>query len=149
MKRCRHCNREKPDYGADLSCAKGGYCEWHSPDQVIHGITHPTSYPMDISWAPGNGQAGQRMMWSFPNTAIVEGLEVEVQGGTNYNGFIDSLRIGLVEYLAVGPYPILMWSGGMPPILFMLPSVPYGHHFGLETRGFYGKIRPRGIIIAP
>jgi hypothetical protein len=28
METCKHCKRSRPEYIADPSCAKGGYCEW-------------------------------------------------------------------------------------------------------------------------
>ncbi len=148
MERCKHCQREKPDYGADMTCAKGGYCEWHDPAQLIESIINPTVVPLDVSWAPGDGVAGKRMIWSFPATAIIEGFEVQAKD-SGYSGFIDSLRIGLCEFLHVAPYPILMWSDGMPPVVFYLPSVPVGNHLTIETREFHGRIRPRGVLLNP
>lgn len=104
--------------------------------------------PMNVSWATGNGTRGYRMIWAFPGNAIVEGLEVEPYH-SSYHGFIETLRVGLSDYLHMGPYPILMWSPGMPPVELWLPHVPYGSHFHIETRDFRGKIRPRGLIINP
>ena len=163
MEKCRLCKRERPDFITDPSCEKGGYCEWED-ENLAHaswaqqGMTLPEVHitqlrgskvtPMDVPWIEGNGQAGERMTWSFPNTAIIEGLEVQPKA-SSYQGFIDSIRIGLCEYLHVGPFPILMWSPGMPDVTLWLPSVPYSHHFGIETRGFRGKIRPRGLVLNP
>jgi len=66
---------------------------------------------------------------------------------TDYNGFISDIRIGNHSYLMVLPFPFLMWSPGMPPVEFMLPHVPYGHHFTIETTNFRGRVRPRGLVI--
>lgn len=171
MEKCRLCHRERPDFITDPSCEKGGYCEWEDenlahaswaqpgmiPEVKVTQLNGSKVSPMDALWLEGQGQTGQRLIWSFPNTAIVEGLEVKPfqnpqyppGHGGDYNGFIDSIRIGLCEYLHVGPYPILMWSPGMPDVTLWLPSVPNGHHFQLETRGFHGKIRPRGLVLNP
>lgn len=160
MEKCRLCHRKRPDYITDPSCEKGGYCEWEDenltrawappsmPEVKVTQLNGSKVSPMDVSWADGHGAAGYRMMWSFPNTAIVEGLEVQPRG-SSYDGFIDALRVGLCDYLHISPYPILMWSPGMPPVQLWIPSVPIGHHFSLETRNFYGKIRPQGLILNP
>jgi hypothetical protein len=163
MEKCRLCHRERPDFITDPSCEKGGYCEWEDenlthawaaqsnsviPEVTITQLFGSKVTPMDAHWNEGHGQAGERMTWSFPNTAIVEGLEVQPKG-SSYQGFIDALRIGHCEYLHIAPFPILMWSPGMPDVMLWIPSVPFSHHFCLETRGFYGKIRPRGLILNP
>lgn len=158
MTRCKHCNREKPDFTADPTCAKGGYCEWEETIIPVTTVTQGrTTSVMDVSWACGNGIMGRRMHWAFPEVALVEGLEVEPYRapgnppgyGGSYNGFISSIRVGLVEYLQLGPYPILMWSPGMPPIYLTIPHVPLGCHFSLEVDNFMGRIRPRGLIVNP
>jgi hypothetical protein len=158
MQKCKHCSRERPDFMADPTCAKGGYCEWEETVIPIISVTKErTMTAMNVSWADGNGIMGRRMAWSFPDMAIVEGLEVQPYKpagmgpgyGGDYNGFISSLRVGLVEYLQLGPYPILMWSPGMPSIYLTIPHVPYGSTFSLETDNFMGKIRPRGYILSP
>lgn len=150
MEKCKHCQRDKPDYGADMTCAKGGYCEWEET-QII-----PGTIPIDVSWGSGlppNSQGititSPRMMhWSFPEQALIQGLEVEPRG-SSYHGFISSMRIGIVEYLYVIPFPFLMWSPGMPPVELMLPHVPKGHNFTLETHNFLGRVRPRGLLLMP
>jgi len=150
MEKCKHCQRERPDCMTDPSCAKGGYCEWEESLEVkVTQLGGSKVGPMDVSWADGTGIVGRRMMWAFPNTAIVEGLEVEPGGGSSYQGFIDALRIGNCDYLHIAPYPILMWSPGMPPVQLWLPSVPKDHHFALETSHFWGRIRPRGLVLNP
>lgn len=158
MEKCKHCQRERPDYVTDPSCEKGGYCDWEESLEVkVTQLGGSKVTPMDVSWITGNGTAGFRMTWSFPNTAIVEGLEVEPLRPSNmppwhrgsYNGFIDALRIGNCDYLHIAPYPILMWSPGRPPVQLWIPSVPIGNHFSLEVRDFRGKIRPRGLVLNP
>ncbi len=155
MKKCKHCNREEPGYGEDMTCAKGGYCEWVY-EAIIPDFTdasnHPTS-PTDVPWLEGNGVQGKRMSWTFPYTAIIQSFEIEPLKpsiyGADYNGFITALRIGMVEYLHISPYPISMWSPGMPAVQLWLPSVPNGYHLTIETQGFHGKIRPRGLVLNP
>lgn len=161
MEKCKHCKRDKPDYIADPSCAKGGYCEWQNqpPSVTVTHLNGSKVTPIDVSWATGSGIAGggYHMHWAFPNTAAVEGLEVvpwrdlKYPSGFNgdYNGFITSMRIGNNEYLHIAPYPILMWSPGMPNVDLWLPAVPKGHNFSLTTKGFFGKIRPRGLLLNP
>jgi len=149
MEKCKLCQRERPTYIADPSCAKGGYCEWEEVAEAqVTQLNGSKVIPMDVHWGDGNGTVGNRLIWSFPNTAIVEGLEVEPRG-SSYMGFIDTIRVGLSDYLHIGPYPILMWSPGMPPVQLWLPSIPISHHFTIETSHFFGRIRPRGLIVGP
>jgi hypothetical protein len=142
MEKCKHCQRDKPDYGADMTCGKGGYCEWEET-QIV-----PGTMPLDVSWADGGSANSRVMHWSFPERAIIQGLEVE-PNGSSYHGFISSMRIGNVEYLYVCPFPFLMWSPGMPAVELMLPHVPIGSTFTLETSSFRGKVRPRGLLLIP
>lgn len=147
MEKCKHCNREKPGYGVDTTCAKGGQCEWVSEPTLpnfIRAIAKTTD--MNVSWAEGNGIDGRRMSWGFPGTAIVEGLEIESK---SYEGYIGSLQVGLADFMHLGPYPISMWSPGKPPVNLWLPSVKLGNHFAITVYGFHGRIRPRGLILEP
>lgn len=141
MEKCKHCQRDKPDYNADQTCAMGGYCDW----EETHII--PGTSVMNVSWADGARHTVNCIMhWQFPLKAIVTGLEVE-PAGSSYDGFISDLRVGNCSYLMVAPFPFLMWSPGMPKVDFMLPHVPKEHHFSLETCGFRGRVRPKGLLI--
>lgn len=49
MQKCKHCERIRPDYIADPSCAKGGYCEW---ENVKRTIALADNYPKPVKWRP-------------------------------------------------------------------------------------------------
>jgi len=264
---CQHCKRERPEYIADPSCAKGGYCEWvevqpveaketcyswcpetgqkctgkrcigancekarerqikeegeeyekeliaiddvlsaypvvlagyrkrtvdcchgidspvclspgqpgHEPRcawmkagegefghcelQANHGGFHlyqllPRPIVLDAFWLTPQcpGQCGQILTWRFEGKAIVESFEVEgkpAAGGRarDFNGFITSLRVGNEELLRLGPYPISMFSLGMPKVEAWLPHVPVGWNLTVSLDHFYGRIRPIGLVI--
>ncbi len=238
---CRQCERKRPEYIADPSCSKGGYCEWvevasaqdtyrswcpetdqkctekrctganckkarqrqikeegaeYDAEQAMDYVSaypvepmpssgwhrlrtvdccgglkgvclHPgtpghepvekpksKAYPIDAPWlTPNQPRAvGQRLTWSFQGPAVIDGFEVEGKPtdaiqGRDFNGFLTSLLVGNCEYLHIGPYPISMFSPGMPPVTLWLPHVPIGVYLSVGLDYFQGKIRPIGKVI--
>lgn len=114
-------------------------------------------YPLDAIWLTPNQPrtVGQRLTWSFPGPTIIEGFEVKgleeqaVEGVevSDFSGFITSLQVGNVEYLYVGPYPICMFSPGMPKPTIHLPHVPVGVYLSMGLDYFSAKIRPIGTVL--
>lgn len=132
---------------------------WRCELQAEHGGFHlyqpvPRAVPMEAFWQTPRvpGQPGQILFWQFQGKAIVESFEVEGQRtdglqGRDFNGYITSLRVGNEELLRLGPYPISMFSPGMPKVDALLPFIPVGVGLTITLDYFIGRIRPTGLVV--